>query len=176
MPPSTSTRENALANIKTTLEAVTAGSSYNYTIGEVYRADGPFFAYLDDVQSATVAFIEEGQSSWAPDTHGGKWLVTLEVFIGIAHRYEPNDERPLVNTGDSKSTIRSKMVADVIAALLADNIRGGAAERGFTVTDDGPQNLDDIEDGENGPTWFLSPWVAHEIRFEMAMIVDESSP
>ncbi len=165
-----------MKNIKTTLEAVAEGSSYNFSIDEVHRVDGPFFAYLDDVGGAdTVVFIEEGQTSWTVDTHDGKWLAVLEVFIGVARRYEPDAESPLTST-IAKSTIRSKLVADVMSALLADDNRGGFASRGFRLTEDGPQNLDDIVDGEGGPVWELVPWVAHELRFEMAMIVDEASP
>lgn len=176
MPPSTSTRENALANIKTTLEAVVSGSSYNYTMDEVHRIDGPFFSYLEFVAGDTVAFIEEGQSSWVRETQGGLHLVTVEVFVSVARRYQPPPDNPLLYTTENKSTIRSKLIADVVRALEADYIRGGYAKRGFYPTDDGPQNLDYLDEGEDGPVWILEPWVAHEIRFEMAMEVDESAP
>lgn len=167
MPPAVSTRENALANLVTTLEAVEAGANYNYTIEKVGRIDGPFFIYLDQTYR-TLAFVEEGNSSWALDRHDGTWLVTVEVFVQVARVYEDEDVPPWDAT-ETKSTIRSKMIGDVVKALLASNTRGGYAKRGFIVTDDAPLYAPEEYDPEGR-------WVAHEIRFEMAIEVDESTP
>src|SRR3990172_1932328 len=91
MPPSTSTRENALANVVSTLEAVETGSTYNFTIDKVARTDGPFFIWLGDTYR-TLAFVEEGLTSWKDVTHGGLHMATIEVFVQIATRYEPDHE------------------------------------------------------------------------------------
>lgn len=173
MPPSASTRENALANVKTTLEAVVTGASYNFTIDKVARIDGPFFIWLE-AGYKTLAFIEEGLTSWLAVTHSGLWQATVEVFVQIATRYEPDAEgNPFEMSTDSKSTIRSKLIGDVVTALMADRTRGHNAKLGFLLTDDAPLLLDEIsQDG----VWQSSGWVAHELRFEMSVEVNEGAP
>lgn len=172
MPPSTSVRENALANVASTLAAITSGASYNYTVDKVARIDGPFFQYLDE-NYGTLAFVEEGQTSWTSTTHSGLWMATVEVFIQMAARYEPDSVVPWEMTTDSKSTIRSKLVADAVRALMADRKRGGYAKLGFLLTDDAPINLDMIEiEGR----WIGDSWVAHELRFEMSCEIAQGTP
>ena len=170
--PSTSKRELALADIETTLEAVSAGSSYNYTIDRATRLDGPFFVWLDSVEENVAVFIEEGGTAHGLDTHDGLHLSSMEVFIDIAVRYEPDSTSPLEQTGDSKSTIRSKMIGDIIKAMLADHTRSRAAIR-TRLTDDGPVNLDFIGDDDK---WHPADWVAHELRFEVDYEMNEASP
>lgn len=170
MPPSASPRENALAEIVSTLEAVTTGASYNYTINKVAQGDGPFFIWLTDevdrLGHKTVCFVEEGQSSWLPETHDGKYVVTLEVFVQAATKFKPEHPNPFLNGSTTKSQVRSRLIADVSKALLADSILGGTAVRGIEITDDAAINLDGIDaDG----VWAPSPWVAHELRFEVAL-------
>lgn len=165
--PSTSVRENALANVRSTLAAVTAGASYNFTIDKCARIDGPFFQYLDD-NYKTLAFVEEGLTSWLPQTHDGLWLATIEVFVQVATKYEPDTPNPFEQTTDTKSTLRSKMEQDVTKALLTDPLRGQYAKFGTRVTDSAPINLDLI--GEDG-RWLTDKWTAYEIRFEVGVEV-----
>lgn len=172
MPPAVSVRENALLNIVSTLEAVAAGANYNFTFEKVARVDGPFFQYLDESHN-TLAFVEEGLTSWQPRTHSGLWMATIEVFIQVATAYEPDSNIPWEMTTDPKSTIRSKLIADVVRALMADTTRGHYAKLGFLLTDDAPINLDGIDlDGRH----LSDGWVAHELRFEMSIEVDEDAP
>lgn len=173
MPPSTSTRENALANVVTTLEAVETGSTYNFTIDKVARTDGPFFIWLDDSYQ-TLAFVEEGLTSWKDITHGGLHMATVEVFVQMATQYQPDhDGHPFLMSTDPKSTFRSKLIGDAVRALMADRQRGGYARYGFILTDDAPINLDEID---TEGVWRAAGWVAHELRFEMSIQVDEDSP
>ena len=65
-----STRENCLANIKTTLEANSTGGGYNYTPDVVTRADGPFFDWLDDSLDVMM-FVEDGDTGHELETQEG---------------------------------------------------------------------------------------------------------
>lgn len=169
--PSTSKRELVLADIETTLEAVAASSSYNFTIDRATRLDGPFFIWLDSVEENVAVFVEEGGTAHGLDTHGGLHLSSMEVFIDIAVRYEPDDTSPLEQTTEGKSTIRSKMIGDIIKAMLADHTRSQNALT-TRLTDDAPVNLDVVDDDK----WYPSDWVAHELRFEVDYEMNEASP
>ena len=100
-------------------------------------------------------------------------MATIEVFVQMATKYEPDSTIPWEATTSSKSTLRSKLIADAVRALMADRTRGHNAKLGFILTDDAPINLDEIE--MNGK-WLSDGWVAHELRFEMSIEVNQASP
>jgi hypothetical protein len=171
MTQATSKIESALEDVRTTLEDI-SGSSYNYPVETAVRVDGPFFQYLDD-NYKTMAFVEEGLISWVHETHGGNLMATLEVFVQIATKYEPDSDNPSLMTTPSKSTIRMDLLQDGIKALMADKNRGGFSNGRFFITDSAPINLDEIS--QSG-VWQTSGWAAYEMRFEMSVDVSEAAP
>lgn len=169
MPPATSTRENALAALKTTLAAITKGSAYNYTFDDVLRLDGPWWERvpLDEYGGKTILFIEEGETAHEPHQQDGVYLSTMEVFIDAITRYNPDSDNPLKQTTEVKSTIRSKLLGDVVKAVMSNDSLDGNAKRGVWITDDAPITVDLIDQER---------WTGVFTRFEVKYFLDEDAP
>ena len=169
MPPSTSKREAALVALKTTLAAVTKGSSYNYTFDDVLRVDGPWWERvdLDAYGKTTILFVEEGETAHSPATHDGLYESSMEVFIDAVTRYKPDSDNPLTQTTEVKSTIRSKLLADLVKSVMANDSLSGNAKGGVWITDDAPVTADLID---------REDWTGIFTRFEVKYELNEDSP
>ena len=169
MPPATSTRENALAALKTTLAAVAKGAAYNYTFDDVLRLDGPWWERvdIDNYGGNTIVFVEEGETAHEPETQDGKYVSTMEVFIDAITRYKPDSDNPLQQTTEVKSTIRSKLLGDLVKSVMANDSLDGNAEYGVWIKDDAPITVDLIDQER---------WTGVFTRFEVKYQLDEDAP
>jgi len=155
--------------MKTQLEAVAKGASYNYTFENVLRVDGPFFERVDlaEYGGRVIVFMEEGETQHTEQRQGGVYLSEMEVFVDAMARYKPDSPNPLRQTSEVRSTIRSKLLADMVRGIMTDDQLGGNATWGCRITDDAPVSQDIITSEE---------WVGIEARFVVKYELDESSP
>ncbi len=169
MAPSTTARENCLANIASTLAALTSGAEYNYTPNVTVRTGKPFYDLLDRslTADALMYFIEDGVSNHYVEALGGMWAAEMEVFITAAKRHQPDDPNPITATTENESTVASKLYGDVEKALLTTYKRGDYGLLTL-LTHDAPVRDPDSEE--------LSGWVVHEFRFIILYEYDQAAP
>jgi hypothetical protein len=133
----------------------------------VLRIDAPFYDVLDDYGGRTLVVIEEGETLHELETHSGLYRSTMEVFVDAVTKYEPDSIDELTQTSESRSTIRSKLIADVVLAIMADDTLGHFAKYGTRITDDAPLSFHEIDKED---------WTGVQMRFEVRYVLDESSP
>lgn len=169
MAPSTTARENCLANIASTLAALTAGADYNYTPNVTVRTSIPFYELLDTslAGDGLMYFIEDGVTNHSVLALGGIFAGEMEVFITAAIRHQPDDPNPITATTTNESTIVGKLYGDIEKALHTTYQRGGAGLL-TTLTHDAPVRDPDIEE--------LEGWVVHEFRFIILYEYDQAAP
>ena len=113
---STSIRENILADLKTTLEAITIASGYNNTIASVQRWDSRGNNCVD----VPCIVINSGQEEKRPEPNP-QATCKFTVYLDIWDRQDDDETR-------SSDQIISGLLADVGKALMVDPTRGGNAE------------------------------------------------
>lgn len=164
--PAATARELVLEDIRTTLQAISVGSEYNYQPDKVTRIRGPFFFYLD-ASLDMMYFVEVGTTRHTLDTQDGLWVATMEVYIIGAKRYQTDNPNPVLRTGEQESTISSRIFGDVTKALLTTHTRNENA-RQTILTDDTPVDAPEIEE--------IIGWAAHEFRFDVEFEYQEDAP
>lgn len=150
----TSTRESILANVKTTLEAITAGT-YNTTVRRVIRG---LIAPADQIVTPMIFFtatdaagppLEGGGSSSGLDV----WLMKLDVTGIVERGYGPSD------------TAANALMHDILYAMGQDRTRGGYARNCVPVL----ASTEVVE----GPG---EPWAIVNVGFEVVYRVDHANP
>lgn len=116
MPPAASNRERILENIKTTLAAITAGATYNYTPGEALLGLKSFTELSDEKFPAYyVAGADEERKNVTNSEFRSDIKVSIAGYLKISDASTPEElERQI-----------SRAVADVTKALYVDITRGG---------------------------------------------------
>ena len=135
----TSTRENIIANVKSTLEAVATTNGYNYTLsGRVHR----FLKHWDDCNEFPQVFVSDGE-----ETKDYSENPIVDCFLTVVIRGYEHD------TTDASTKINN-LIEDIEKALAVDYTRGGYAVNTTPVsiaTDEG----------------WLTPHGLFEYRFEI---------
>lgn len=108
-------RENILANIKTTLEAITVANGYNNTILSVQRWDKRGNA-LRQVPCIVVSAGQE-EKQMSPNPY---FTCRLSVYLDVWIRQDEAD-------GQATDTVLSGILGDIEKALMVNNTRGGYA-------------------------------------------------
>lgn len=169
MAPSTTARENCLANIASTLAGLNKGDDYNYTPNVTVRTSIPFYDLLDLSLEGDglMYFIEDGVSNHLVEALGGMWAAEMEVFITAAKRHKQDDPNPITAITDNESTVASRLYGDVAKALLTTYRRNGYGLLTL-LTHDAPVRDPDVEE--------LEGWVIHEFRFIILYEYDQAAP
>jgi len=116
MPPSASTRENILANIKTTLAAIVTGATYNYTPGEVFIGLKRFSELSDEKFPAYyIAGADEDRKNNTNTNFVSDLTVSVVGYVKATDSSEPEELERQV----------SRAVADITKSLYLDITRGG---------------------------------------------------
>ncbi len=108
-------KENILANVKTTLEAITISNGYVNTVLSVQRWIQKGNSLINVPCIIVNAGPEEMEMSPNP-FFTNKLLVYLDVWV----RQDESDTQ-------STDTILNSLLGDIIKALMVDNTRGGYA-------------------------------------------------
>lgn len=111
-----SIRELILKNIKTTLQGITTGAGYNYTMQSVERWKQK--GNTTNVSPHIVIHAGPETKTSGPDP---QIECELSIIIEVGYRQDDSD------TSES-DVIVSKLLADIEKALLADYTRGGYAQ------------------------------------------------
>lgn len=113
---STSIRENILAELKTTLEAITVAHGYTNTIASVQRWNqrGNSLALVPCI------VINSGQEEKRPEPNP-QATCKFTIYLDVWYRQDDDETRP-------SDQIISGLLADVEKALMVDPTRGGNAE------------------------------------------------
>lgn len=150
----TSTRENILANVKTTLEAITAGT-YNTTVRRVVRG---LIAPTDQVVTPMIFFTAQ-DAPGQPLEGGGStsgldvWLMRVDVTGIVERGFGPSD------------TAAHALLHDILYAMGQDRTRGGYARNCAPVA----TSTEVVE----GPG---EPWAICNAGFEVVYRVDHANP
>ena len=113
---STSIRENILAELKTTLEAITVAHGYANTIASVQRWNqrGNPLALVPCI------VVNSGQEEKKPEPNP-QATCKFTIYLDVWYRQDDDETRP-------SDQIISSLLADVEKALMVDPTRGGNAE------------------------------------------------
>jgi len=113
---STSIRENILAELKTTLELITAAHGYANTIASVQRWNqrGNSLALVPCI------VINSGQEVKKPEPNP-QATCRFTIYLDVWYRQDDDETRP-------SDQIISSLLADVEKAIMVDPTRGGNAE------------------------------------------------
>lgn len=172
MPPPTDQGRLVLAGLESAIDAIVAGADYNYTPDAVVVADPPAVPWLDRDRDL-IYYISDEDENENQDTMGSVpyRTVIMECFIFGAKTYEPDADDPFQLTGDSRSTVRRKMMSDVRRALGVDHDLGGAA---FHAEPTSVRPV--VLDVPKGTTAVNARWVAFEMRVEVEYRYDPRAP
>jgi hypothetical protein len=119
---SLSIRENILANLKTTLEGITAAAGYTHTMAGVSR----WSSKSNETRQTPCIVINSGPEEKLQQPNP-QATCRLTVYLDVWMRSPDTDTT-------ASDTYLSSLLADVEKAVMADHTRGGYAENTAVVS------------------------------------------